>query len=98
MKTDRKIIKSQKQFKKIVLLTGIYAIFAAIISFSVIFIINNSIVMHADDVANIKSVTESSNATASSVNSADTKNMSGGKLTNVPYDAINISFLYLIFL
>lgn len=94
MKTDRKIIKSRKQFKKIVLLTGIYAIFAAIISFSVIFIINNSIVTHTDDVSNIKSATASSNITTSSVNSADTKYMSGGKLTNVPVDAINISFSY----
>jgi hypothetical protein len=65
MKTDRKIIKSRKQFKKLLILTGIYAIFAAIISFSVIFIINNSIVTHTGDISNIKSVTESSNVTES---------------------------------
>ncbi|MCX6383835.1 MAG: hypothetical protein NTV16_05025 [Actinobacteria bacterium] len=94
MKTDRKIIKPRKQFKKIVLLTGTYAIFAAIISFSVIFIINNSIVTHTDDVSNIKSAAESSYITTSSVNSVDTKYMSGSKLTNVPVDAINISFSY----
>jgi hypothetical protein len=65
MKTDRKIIKSRKHFKKLLILTGIYAIFAAIISFSVIFVINNSIVTHIDGVSNIKGVTESSNVTES---------------------------------
>jgi hypothetical protein len=65
MKTDRKIIKSRKQFKKLLILTGIYAIFAAIISFLVIFILNNSIVIHTGDVSNIKSIDGSSNVVES---------------------------------
>jgi hypothetical protein len=67
MNTDKTIIKSRKNFKKLLILTGIYAIFAFILTFSVIFKINNSVVMHADNV----SITNSSYAHGDIVTSGE---------------------------
>jgi len=99
MKTGRKIMKFQKQFKKIALLTGIYAIFAAIISFSIIAFIDNSTTTGTDEISNTSNTSVSNNKMVqNSINSnsqsQDTKYIIENKLTNIPYGAINISFSY----
>lgn len=54
--------KITKQFKKMLILTGIYLVFAALVSISVISIINNSIVAHTTDSSILKSTNDTNNA------------------------------------
>ncbi|MHB1382693.1 MAG: hypothetical protein ACYCXJ_10810, partial [Thermoleophilia bacterium] len=57
--------KIPKQFKKMLILTGIYLVFAAIISIFIISIINNSIVVHTTDSSILKSANDTNNASTS---------------------------------
>jgi hypothetical protein len=81
-----KIIKSSKQLKGLVILTGIYALLAICICFSVIFFMNTSIKTHitSQDIVAKKGIKDKS----------DLNIISNLSLTDVPDDAENISFSY----
>lgn len=84
--------KITKQFKKMLILTGIYLVFAALVSISVISIINNSIVAHTTDSSILKSTNDTNNASTSTETKTTKDAVSGTKLTNIPEDSVNISF------
>jgi hypothetical protein len=92
-----KIFKFYKRSKVLLILTGIYLILAAVISISVIAAINNSIAIHNDKnnlIAQSTNAANIENTTEPGGKSSDALIMPEIKLTDVPDDAINISFSY----
>jgi hypothetical protein len=92
-----KIIKTNNRIKKLLILTGIYLVSAAVIPISIIAFLNNSIVIPAS--ANSDTVFKGVNTsnevttTASGIKTQTAEN-APGKITDVPQSALNISFSF----
>jgi hypothetical protein len=93
-----KIIKTNSKAKKLLILTGIYLVSAAIISISVIAFLNNSIAVptsvNSDTASKAVNASNEAGKTEASVKPHSTDNVTGNKLTDIPLNAENISFSY----